>query len=248
MNESFKATLGAVIFFGCIGAVTWLVDPPQGETWQYKVRWISLALIVLPTVLLVWASRRKDKAPDFLRQHFGTYFERDGFCFVVRPEVKDGVCQLSVYFQNRYENSCRASVLLSPSSFFFKSNEPIQTLTFGVECEGASFGRIYAPWPVPAGSQGKVASLDVAASVQYPQGRGQLLRYRDGLRVGAASADFWREGLVLAGALTGAIVISRPARMKFTLPTGVAAQLAEPPKSHTESLWRIGVPPLLSKN
>jgi hypothetical protein len=240
MNESLKALLGTAVFFGCVGALTWLAEPPPGETWQYKVRWISLALIILPIPVLVWANQRKDKVPDILRKRFNDYFERDGFCFAIQPEVKDGFCQLAVYFQNRYEKQCLVSIALTPSSFFFKSNAPIQTLAFGINCEGASFGRVSTRWPVPVESQGKKASLDVAASVEYPNGRGKLLRYRDGLRVGAAKAEFWREGLIVIGAMSGAIVISKPARMEFVLPSGIASELAEPPKSHCEILWRPG--------
>jgi hypothetical protein len=240
MKESLKSMLGGIVFLGCLGAITWLVDPPQGETWQYKVRWISLAMILVPIIVLIWATLRKDKAPDFLGKLTKRYFERDGFCFVLVPEVRDGVCWLTAYFQNRYEKPCRASIVLKPSSFFFKSNEQTKNLAMGVACEGAAFGKISAPWPVPLESQGKEASLDVAASVEYSQGRGKLLRYRDGLRVGAAKTDFWREGLIVLGAMTGSIVINKSARTKLLLPKNVASELPESPQTKTEIVWKLG--------
>jgi hypothetical protein len=241
MNESVKATLGGIVFFGCLGAITWLVDPPPGETWQYKVRWISIAMIVLPLIVLIWATMRKDKAPDFLGKLTKRYFERDGFCFAVVPEAKDCRCWLTAYFQNRYEKPCRATIVLTSSSFIFKSNQQTKTMALGVACEGGGFGKISTPWPVPVESQGKEASMDVTASVEYVGGRGKLLRYRDGLRVGAAKTDFWREGLIVLGALTGSIVLSKPARMKIRLLQNVTSDATEPFAAKIEMLWKYGV-------
>lgn len=96
------------------------------------------------------------------------------------------------------------------------------------------------PWAIPQNLQGKTVSLSLYAGVKYPDGRGTLLRYRDGLRVGAVGTDAWREGLQIAGAIGGALVISRPARIKLTLPSGVSLSKQDVIVADTKTIWKLG--------
>jgi len=42
------------------------------------------------------------------------------------------------------------------------------------------------PWAVARKFQGKTQSVDVAADVTYPEGRGKMIRYRGGVQVGSS--------------------------------------------------------------
>ena len=240
MNESIKATLGLVVAV-CVlvGIMVWAIEPSD------TIWWLRIGVPLLGAAclgILIWAQTRKDKAPDFLRRLTSSYFERDGFCFAIVPQVTNGHCVMQIYFQNRYERPCTAQILVRSSCGLFSGKADISDVSLGVSCESGAFGRSTIPWPIPKNLQGRPISLDLAASVNYPGGRGTLLRYRDGLRVGAVGINFWREGLQLAGALGGALVISRSARLKLTLPSGVSDSTSEAIAAHTEMLWKLGDP------
>ena len=64
----------------------------------------------------------------------------------------------------------------------------------------------------------------------------------DGVRVGAVGTDVWREGLQIAGALGGALVISRPARITLTLPSGVSMSRPDTIAADTKTIWKLGDP------
>ena len=90
--------------------------------------------------------------------------------------------------------------------------------------------------------QGQTISLSVYAGVNYPQGQGKLLRYRDGIHVGAVGMDFWREGLQIAGAMLGTLVLSTPAKIKMPLPAGIATSSNGIVAAETQTLWKLGDP------
>src|SRR5262249_53357246 len=134
-----------------------------------------------------------------------------------------GDCFMHIFFQNRYDRECTAQILIRASSSLFGGRPGVEDIALGGSCGPAEFGCSTIPWPIPQELQGRTLSLSVYAGVKYPAGRGTLLRYRDGRRVGAVGTDMWREGLQIAGALVGKLIISRPARIKLTLPTRVSA-------------------------
>jgi hypothetical protein len=207
-------------------------------TWWFRIGCPIFGIVCL--VPLVWAQTRKDKIPNFLSKIALRYFERDGFCFAIVPKTAGGNCWMQIYFQNRYDQPCSAQILLRTSSGLFSGKPDLSDLTLGLSCDPAAFGCSTIPWSVPENLQGKAVSLSLYASVKYPNGRGKLLRYKDGMRVGSVGTDVWREGLQIAGALGGAIVVSRPARIKFTLPSGVSASRQETVSAETKTIWKLG--------
>lgn len=244
MNESIKAVLGLMIAAcALVGIVAWLpgaTNQVSVVTWWLRIGCPVLGVICL--VPLIWAQTRRDKVPDFLSRITPRYFERDGFCFAVVPQVADGNCTMHIYFQNRYDRPCSAQILIRASSGLFSGRPDLSDVALGLSCGSAEFGRSTIPWAIPNELQGKTVSLSLYAGVKYPNGRGALLRYRDGLRVGAVGTDAWREGLQIAGALGGALVISRPARIKFALPSGVSASRQDTITADTKTIWKLGDP------
>lgn len=234
MGESTKSVLALLMIIGMIGGVlAWMSD---GAPWPALAGFPALAIGSLGALL--WSLKRKDTYPDFLKRSCGRYFERNGFCFAISPRVVEDQIWFDVYFQNRYERPCRAQVVARPSEGFFLNRRKIEALSVEIECEGAAFGVAHVPWGVPARYQGKTQDFDVLAHVVYPSRRGRMVRYSDGLRVGTANRA-WGWGLLsLLGALGGTIVFKKPAKLKLTLPSGVAETVPEGPRIQIATLWR----------
>ncbi len=223
--------------------MTWLpgaTNEVSSLTWWLRIGCPILGIICLAP--LIWAQTRKDKVPDFLSRVTPRYFERDGFCFAIVPQVVNANCSMNIYFQNRYDQPCAAQLLIRASSGLFSGKPDLSDIALGLTCGPAEFGCSTIPWAIPENLQGKKASLSLYAGVKYPSGRGNLLRFKDGIRVGDIGTNFWREGLQIAGAIGGALVISRPARIKFTLPSGVSALKQDTVSAETKTIWKLGNP------
>ncbi len=243
MNESIKAILG-VIIAGCVlfGIIAWMpFDVEQGSFMAWS-RVLCPLLAVICLVPLIWAQTRKNKAPDFLAHVSSRYFERDGLCFAITPHVEDSECSMHIFYQNRYSKPCFAQILIRSSSSLFNGRADLSDIRLGISCGPGDFGCSSIPWAIPKNLQGREVSLSLYAGVRYPDGRGTMLRYRDGLRVGSVGTDLWREGLQIAGAMTGALVISRPARIKVKLPIGVNEVTDKEILADKKILWSIGDP------
>jgi hypothetical protein len=236
MGESAKSVLALILIVGAIATGVLWTDGQFG--WLGDIATPVATLLSL--VALIWAFLRRDKAPDLLRQITGGYFERTGLCFAIVPTVRDDQCELDVFFQNRYERPCKGVIVLQPSEGFFLTRRKIQSVTVEIECPGAGFGVVHVPWGVPKKYQGKSQSLDVVASVDYPERRGAMVRFRDGKNVGDAGINLWRGIATVAAAAGGMIVMHRPARMKLTLPRDIAEEIDDSAAIVTELLWEPG--------
>ncbi len=237
MNQSLKAIFQFMLIVGAVACpLVWFVVD--------RSEFVDTMRIVLPVLVtwslfaLIWAATRKDQAPDFLSKLSSQFFERDGFCFSVDLQVTDAVCLLCVYFQNRYELPCTAQI-----SFLVAASDSsaFQNLTMNISCGPAEFGRRMSPWAIPKSLQGKIATMSLMTGVEYPEGRGSLLRFREGIRTGAIKESSARNLLILAMALSGHIIIEKPARLQVALPSN----LEDPPVPReivTETIWRLGDP------
>ena len=239
MGESFKAVCSLLLIVALIAAAGgWVDDRPNATTWVLRLGGPAVALLILG--FLVKLQRRPDQAPDLLRERFGTYFNRDGFCFVFVVEARDSVCFLTTFYQNHRDVPSAGQLALRPASGFFLTRPNLDTVTLNIDCEPGEFGYVQMPLRIPVKLQGKTQSFEVGASVTYPAGRGKRLRFHDGLflRANSRFGSTFRTALVLAGAAGGAIVLTRPATIKIALPAGVATDIddaADAPVSR--KLW-----------
>jgi hypothetical protein len=192
--------------------------------------------------VLAYGMFRRDKVPDFLRQVVGTYYERDGFTFAIQPIKKEGICQMAVLFQNRHGEPCDAQVVIKPSREFFMTRRPIPQLAIGIHCEGGAFGVAFVPWGVPKQYHGKRQNLDIGASVRWPHGKGEMLRFRDGIAVKGPKLGAVQIATTIAAAAAGMIVLHTPVRLGIRLPTEVAETVSEESPISIVTLWRPGEP------
>ena len=248
MPQSVKAVTALFVLVFLIASVVAWTDVAWTPVWKWALRFVFPATAAGVLVLLCWAEFRKDKAPDFLGKRSKVFFERKGFCFTLRTDREDDTCVLEMAFQNRFERACRARVAMKPSAGFFLTRPKIEGMALDVECGPAAFGVARAAFPVPRQYQGKEVSFDLGANVDYPHGRGRMLRYREGLTVGPARFSSYGGLLLTLIALPGgAVVISRPAHGSITLPMGVKEELPGDMPIKVETLWQLGDPDDVSR-
>jgi hypothetical protein len=232
--------LGGIIFLGVLGSLgVWLAKgvPDTPLVWSLR---ILLPLIVIASAAgLIRAMRRPDLAPDFLRQLVGQPFERDGGCFVIVPSKRGGGCYMNVIFQNQYEKPCHLRVVVQPpAKSFTLGKRPFEGIAVDIPCSGGGFGIARVPIGIPTKFQGQNQRFEVAAATNYPQGRGALLRFRNGVRVGKADSSGMGSAAVAIGLLAvGVISISRPASTTLLLPSGVAEAIPPSARPDMRTLW-----------
>jgi hypothetical protein len=241
MREPIKVF--AVVVFAIAGvatAVVWSDDRPTSTT--HLLRYACPAIAVLAVGFVLRIHFRADDAPDYLRQLFGTYFNRDGFCFGVLPAARNGVCYFDVYFQNQYANPSVACVALRPARGFFGTRANVDSIAIELTCEPAAFGVARVAVPIPQHLQGQRQGFEVGASVSYPSGKGRRLRFADGLTLRANSnfQNGMASALAVSVFVTGTVVLVRPATLTLALPANVADGAADFPSTKIHTLWKLG--------
>jgi hypothetical protein len=189
-------------------------------------------------------ARKKESAaaPDFLLCVNGTYFEQNGFCFTVVPAVDErNVCWMEIYYQNRYDQPCVATVAVKPPSGFWIARSGLTAIVQAIEVGPGAFGVVSVPWPIPAKLQGTQQRLAVGATAKYPRKRKCSLRSARSLRVHAHNFhdNGWIEILVLVISL-GGVSLSKPAGLSFILPTNVVEEIPANLGIEAYELWRLG--------
>jgi hypothetical protein len=243
MGQSVKAILQLILIIAGITALVLWTDDSIKPTLEVTFFRIAAPAVSLLIVVVLWRnSRRKETLPDHLAKASRSYFERDGFCFAFVPIVQDGVCLMQIYFQNRYARACNARVVLQPPVKSLGIRRlPIPGIDVDIDCDGGAFGVCRVPWPIGAAMQGKKVAFEIACATRFAQGRGKLLRYREGLRAGTPGSG--RNVAATAGLLlVGVVSVSRPATVTFTLPTGVAEQTPAGIEPVVEIVYRPDLP------
>lgn len=245
MGESTKSLLALILIIGTIGAaIAWTINPPDSVTWGFRIGCPMLAILALG--LFFKLHFRADLAHDYLRDQVGTYFNRDGFCFSFVATETDGIAYMDAYFQNQYDSTCLGRIALRPVRGFFMGRAKFETITYEIECASGAFGVARIAIPVPTKLQGKRQSFEAGASVDYPKGKGQRLRFHDGvfLRTNTKFGNTVGTALTIAGAASGSIVLSRPATVTVALPNDVSEDPPDNLVPEIVTLWKMGDPPL----
>jgi hypothetical protein len=243
MRESIRAICVLVaVVAGCIACLAWGEDELEAN---HPFLLYGCPVIAVAAVgWFVFDSLRRDRAPDFLKKHFKSFFDGGGLGFVIVPCEDRGVCRFEVYFQNRYERPCRATVGLRPASGLFNSQPFFPPVFIEIDCPGGAFGHTSCPVGVPYEAAGQVIAFSVGARVVYPQGKGRILRYRDGITL-RYDHNFHStfvsvfQGLALLG---GGLLFSRPAGTTMTIPYGVEEFVPIQARERTEIHWQPGDP------
>jgi hypothetical protein len=226
MNQSLKSLLALLILVCLIASVLgWTTRGIGGVPGsQFWLR--CSGIIVIPAVaLLAWADFRRDLAPDLLKKAVGNYFEQNGLDFTVIPVVENSCFFWRVLYQNRFERGCSAVVAFRPGGQFLPFTRPDLTeVVVDIECPGAAFGSVTVPYALTEKHQGKLVRFEVRAETTYPNGKGKMLRFRDGRRTSNRYKSGADTALTIASAATGHMHIKNPATFRCRLPKNVAPQ------------------------
>jgi hypothetical protein len=226
MHETRNFVLVLTLVAAVIWAtVAWLVFIPEAGTLVWGQRTIAPLLAIGTGAFLFYALRYEDKLPDNLREVVGEiYYEADGLSFMPIVRVRDGMAELCVYYQNRYEGPVEAIVHLRPPEDSFIVREGMRDIHFSFRCNGGDFGVIHQPIAVPRHLQGEVITLELAAVSYYPRSHGSCWRRKPGLPCGTMPVD-WSGSALKSGVHEGSneMALTNPAKLHLALPMGVIA-------------------------
>jgi hypothetical protein len=228
-----------------VTVVAWNISQgKQAIIWSFRI------LPPVAAVVVAWWLHRirsaPERIPDLLRQVAHRYFEKGGLCFIpVAERTASGLCTLNIYFQNRYAGHASTRIqMLPPLRTLRLKRHELPAICANIECPGGAFGVVRIPLAIAARYQGKRMSFEIAADTKYRAGRGELLRWREGVRVGATrelkTGHQLASGLVML--LLGHFHTSRPAVVTIALPRDVAENGSEPGAGATEILWSLDAP------
>ena len=244
MNQSLKSVLALIVLItlgaGVFGWTMPAKEFPAG--YQFWIRFSPLVCL-LTLLLLIWGDFRSDKVPDFLRRRFKGYFEHEGLCFGFVPSTTDSNFCWLVFFQNRYANPCHAAISIRPGIANLGIIRPsIPELKIQIECEGAAFGVARVRCDIPKQYHGKRLWFEVSGQTHYPEGRGTLLRFRDGIKVGSRHKSGLDTALLAVSGLAGHLHYASQARFRTIIPAGMDETLASGSAVQIQVLWRPGMP------
>ena len=186
MNMHVRALLQSAVVGGVVfGAVFWLV-PGRTFPIEWAMRILLPSIAILAWGVLRWHSRRPEIFHDFLADVTRRYFEWDGLCFALLVDVCDGCCRLNFYFQNRYRGRCHCRITLHPMALGLVFLRPkMAPIEIDFISGGGEFGVARALCAVPDTVQNRRGICKISICVDYPDGRGETLRYRVGSHVSA---------------------------------------------------------------
>lgn len=210
-------------------ALAWIDDQPSQRTWLFRIG--SPIAMLLSFVLFLKIHFQRDEVPDYLSTLSSDFYDRGGFCFAFRALIVNDVCLLRLFFQNRHERPCVGQVALRSTKGFFGGRK-IDTITFEISCAAAGFGFAQTPVPVPQSIQGKRHTFEIGASVEYPEGKGRMLRFRDGAVI--------RTNTNFGSDLTGHFTPAKPVTVTIDFPTNVIDELSEDQVPEVNSMWQLG--------
>lgn len=238
MGESTKAILGVGFLASFVtSGIFWIDDRPTLTTWVLRFAFLLSAVGCLMALILL--QKRKDRAPDFLSLRFKNFFNSNGFCFAFRTEERHGIARLILEFQNQYDRDCIGVVSLMPAQGFFLNRDYAGGVMIPFDCPGGAFGSIEMKIAVPNRHQGKAIRYEVGATVEYPDGKGRRLRFKDGiyLRATAAHKDKFGKILRFGGLLVCGIIGMSPVTVNIAMPSAVSEDPQDDKKLRHKIHW-----------
>lgn len=214
-----------ILFLSIFGLAAWYMpDDPGLAEWVFRILFPSAAI---GTAAALWlAGNRRSQVTDYMWQNHGNaYFTRNGFSFYIEPTVKDRTAFLRVYFQNQYNQFCKARIRLTPVRFWWGSKRNLGPFEMTIHCQGAEYNTAECPIQIPPQYQGRHHRFHIRCSVQYPNGYGKRLIYRKGIEVDDAVQSLLRQIVTIAVMI---ILLPLMLLIIFSRPAGIVLYLPDP--------------------
>jgi hypothetical protein len=193
--------------------------------WLWPQRIISVILILPFGAWLLYALKFEDKLPNNLKDVSGVYYEADGLSFMPTVRTRGEQAELSVYYQNRYENPVQAIIHLRPPDDSFVIKPDVRDVHIAFKCGGGDFGVIHQPIAVPEHLQGEVIDVQLAAGSYYPRSQGARWRKEAGVPCGSLLVD-WAGAAFKVGVheVSGEVDLYRPVTVHLSMPIDVRSE------------------------
>ena len=199
----------------------------SGWSWIYAdmgglvfMRTISTGLTLVVGAWLGYALFIEDKLPDILEGIIGShYFEADGVC--VFPVIRSNEYgpELSIYYQNRFENPASVIVHLQPTQESFVVLPGTRDVHIAFIVGGGDVGIIHQPITVPKQLQGDIVELKMVAVSYYSRSHGARLRSNEGHPCGSMNVD-WAGNAMRVGPreVDGSVELKQPVTLHLAMP------------------------------
>lgn len=188
-------TRNFLLVIALVAAVVWafvawfVLGAEAALLWPQRIA--AIVLIAGGALWLIHAFLIEDKLPNRIKEVLGGYYyEADGLSFMPTIRVNGGQAELSLYYQNRFENPVEAVVHLRPPEASFVIRPGTRDVHFAFKASGGDFGVIHQPIAVPRHLQGDVVDVEIAAASYYPRSHGARLRKEAGLPCGHLAVDW----------------------------------------------------------
>jgi hypothetical protein len=215
-----------IALLACVlwAVLAWFVLGPY-TVWLWPQRIISIALVPVFGAWLLYALKFEDKLPNQLKEMSGVYYEVDGLSFMPMIRTTGDQAELSVYYQNRFENPVQAIVHLRPPEDSFIIRPGVRDVHIAFKAGGGDFGVIHQPIAVPEHLQGEVIDVQLAAGSYYPRSQGLRLRKEAGMPCGTLLVD-WAGAAFKTGVheVSGEIELSGPVTLHLSMPAAVRSE------------------------
>ena len=198
-----------------------------GWAWFYStgegfnlVRALSSLCVLVLASWLTYGMTLEDRLSDTLLEIVGAhYFEADGVCLFPVIRNSEAGPELSIYYQNRFENPASVIVHLQPTGESFEVVSGASDIHIAFRTSGGDVGVIHQPIRVPLKLQGEIVELKMVAVSHYPRSHGSRWRRREGRPCGSMQVD-WAGNAMKTGAheVDGTVELKNPVTLHLAMP------------------------------
>jgi hypothetical protein len=222
-----------VLVIAFVGALLWCL-----WAWFFEANGLARTLSTIVTLLLAWWLVRalvfEDRLPDQLRDIVGPlYFDADGVCLF--PLIRQGQTgpELSIYYQNRFENPASVVLHLRPPDHSFVVVDGARDVHIAFTVGGGDVGVIHQPISVPKDLRGETVNVDMVAVSHFPRSHGTCLRRNEGKPCGSMRVD-WAGNAMRIGVqeVDGSRELIEPVTLHLAMPRDI------PDTEGRDTTWR----------
>lgn len=199
---------------------------------------VSLVITLAIAACLVYAFNMEDQLPNQLQEIVGShYFEADGVCLFPLVRTSETGPELSIYFQNRFENPASVIVHLRPAQRSFTVVEGASDVHIAFRVGGGDVGVLHQPITVPNSLRGEIVNVQMVGVSHYPRSHGTRWRRHEGRPCGTMDVD-WVGNAMKIGAheVDGTVELTDPVMLHLAMPKDVTSKEPRDPSCRQEIL------------
>jgi len=175
---------------------------------------------------LFYAFNMEDQLPNRLQEIVGPhYFEADGVCLFPLVRTSQNGPELSIYFQNRYENPASVIVHLRPAQRSFTVVDGASDVHIAFRVGGGDVGVLHQPIIVPESLRGEIVNVQMVGVSHYPRSHGTRWPKHEGRPCGTMDVD-WVGNAMKIGAheVDGTVELTDPIMLHLAMPKNVTTK------------------------